>query len=183
MRKIGTFVAFNPNITVKGGKSGSYPAFQLTFNNADGVVETVTKHVNGLKFKPKLKELFLGLKVGDKFFIDMEKKGEYWELTDAGTGDSELATNPVAAAVTPTGYKPAGKVVGSNYETPQERADRQRLIVRQSCLSNAISGLTLTNKKDVSFEDVIKLATKFEDWVFRKDVDDLVSDSIDEEIN
>lgn len=50
----------------------------------------------------------------------------------------------------------------------QGDVDRQRLIVRQSCLKGAID--FFSNQKtrvEFSVEDVLKLANEFEDWVFR----------------
>ena len=54
----------------------------------------------------------------------------------------------------------------SNYETRDERIARQRLIVRQSSLANAIEVLTTAKVYDAA---VIKnLAEDFTNWVFEK---------------
>lgn len=58
----------------------------------------------------------------------------------------------------------------STYETPEERAQRQVLIVRQSSLSSAISTLSV-GAKAVKAEDVLHLAKRYNDWVFQKGVD------------
>lgn len=44
---------------------------------------------------------------------------------------------------------------------------KQELIVRQNSISNACN--LLQNKKDVSADEVLYMATQFENWVFRKE--------------
>lgn len=51
----------------------------------------------------------------------------------------------------------------SNFETPDERARRQVLIVRQSCLQRAVEYCRV----EPTIEDVLKIAEEFEDWVMR----------------
>lgn len=67
--------------------------------------------------------------------------------------------------------KPAatsGRVTGSNYETPDERAKRQVLIVRQSSLAQAITyhGSASTG---ATKEEILDTAQEFADWVFDTD--------------
>lgn len=54
----------------------------------------------------------------------------------------------------------------STYETAEERALRQRLIVRQSSLSNAIEFLSFKGSKTTDRNDVVVLAGFFENYVF-----------------
>jgi len=54
----------------------------------------------------------------------------------------------------------------STYETPEERAQRQVLIVRQSSLSNAVSTLAIGSKSAPKPDEVITLAKKYEGYVF-----------------
>ena len=70
-------------------------------------------------------------------------------------------TAPVASA-------PAagGKVLGSQYETREERLERQLHIVRQSCLGYAISSLTPGAKAALNPETVIQIAEEFVDFVY-----------------
>lgn len=181
MRRICKFVGFSPSLMVAGGKAGQYEAYKIIYLNEAGETKDWTKHVNGLKFKPKIKQILQGLKPMDDFWMDIEKKGEFLELVDLGAGTGELASSPIAEVTNVSVAKPAGRITGSNYETSQERADRQRYIVRQSSLSLA-KDLLIAGKEKATFETVTDLAGRFEEWVFRKDIDDLVSDNIDEEI-
>lgn len=74
-----------------------------------------------------------------------------------------------------------GKVLGSNYETKEERAHRQKLIVAQSSLSAAIDFAKAIEPKGSThhLEDVKRNAEEFYNWVFSvttKDLSDIESD-------
>jgi len=62
-----------------------------------------------------------------------------------------------------------GKVLGSTYETAEERKLRQLHIVRQSSLANAISLVTSTSKaggERPQVEEVLTIAQEFVDFVY-----------------
>lgn len=80
-----------------------------------------------------------------------------------------VAASPVAGAGTQAPPAAATRVAGSNYETREERARRQVLIVRQSSLSNALDYYKITNGTSVTSEEVRELAQEFADWVFAQD--------------
>lgn len=56
----------------------------------------------------------------------------------------------------------------NTYETPEERAIRQKLIVRQSSITNAIALFELDKKRVPTVVDIIAVARQFEDYVFGK---------------
>lgn len=60
----------------------------------------------------------------------------------------------------------------STYETPEERAQKQVYIVRQSSLTNAIALATATGDKKVTPESIIQVAKQFEAYVFNREFDD-----------
>lgn len=80
------------------------------------------------------------------------------------------ATSPAPAAVPSAGKPAANASPRSTYETPEERAQRQVLIVRQSSLSSAVAALAVGNKIPLKFEDVIDTAKAFEAYVFGTEV-------------
>lgn len=82
---------------------------------------------------------------------------EYWQWKSVVESTGEAA--PAA------GGKPSFTAPKSNYETPEERVARQRLIVRQSSISNAIAMLK-TDKVQLSYDDVAALADRLADWVY-----------------
>ena len=121
-------------------------------------------------------------KKGDKVEVNLEKEAgsdgrEYWQWKAvrklgaeegalSGTG-VESGTKAMGPAVQGTSGRPAGKVVGSNYETPEERALRQVLIVRQSSLEQANKFLTATsNGADYTLSDLKTVALDLANFVF-----------------
>lgn len=86
--------------------------------------------------------------------VKNEKTG-YWDWV-AIEGDNAVAQESKPAASTGT------KVTGSNYETKEERVQRQVYIIRQSSLSTAVDLLGTGAKVN----DVIATAKEFEAYVF-----------------
>jgi hypothetical protein len=79
----------------------------------------------------------------------------YWDWVSIGGDNAVSETKPASAAS-------GTRVTGSNYETKEERAQRQILIVRQSSLSSAVELLG----PGKSVDDVINVAKQFEAYVF-----------------
>lgn len=90
----------------------------------------------------------------------------YWEWSAIGA--------PGAAPVGAAAPEAPRKV--SNFESSEERAARQVMIVRQSSLSNAIALMTLQGDKKVGEEQVIALAKKFESYVLGNRVEQIEDD-------
>ncbi|HET8685322.1 MAG TPA: hypothetical protein VFM18_01510 [Methanosarcina sp.] len=108
-----------------------------------------------------------GAKKGDEFDITVTKNqagyNQWADVKPAGAG--------IDASSTTSDNKPKsyGNVQGRDYETKEERAHRQALIVRQSSLTNAIAVLTTGAKTPPDPEAVKKLAQEFVDFVFVSD--------------
>jgi hypothetical protein len=103
--------------------------------------------------------------VGKTFEVEIEKKDGFnnWvSMQPAGAGAPAVANVPQGAAAP---RSPASTPVRSTYETPEERAQRQVFIVRQSSLSNAVATLAVGSKA-VKSNDVISLAKEYEGYVF-----------------
>ena len=169
MQITGTVIAIEMNATIsKADNSGTYPGWRLTFRGEDGKVQEVAKHANSLKFGPgkAIREGLLTLAEGDKFYMVLEKKGQYNEVMAVGKGEADADSLPIPSR--PEG-KPASSgssvTVKSNYETSEERASRQRLIVRQSSLSNAIQYFEITKAKP-TVDEVTELAEAFTNFIF-----------------
>lgn len=92
---------------------------------------------------------------GDVYDVDLKKEGEYWNWVNI-TKSTKPEGSPVKD--TPT------RVTGSNYETKEERAQRQTYIIRQSCLSTAADFL---KSQDVDQMRLFELAAEMEQWVIR----------------
>lgn len=100
---------------------------------------------------------------GQVFTVTREKNGDYWNWIEIVEGDKK---------VTETGESnmaDAKPVARSNYETPDERAARQVMIVRQSSLSNAIATLAV-GAKGVDPAQVLEVAQTYVNFVLQEDV-------------
>jgi hypothetical protein len=82
---------------------------------------------------------------------------EWRSITASGAASAAPATGVTSNAT---------RVSGSNYETKEERAARQVLIVKQSSLSSAVATLSPGAKTALDANAVIELAQKYADWVF-----------------
>ena len=123
--------------------------------------------------------------MGQVFEVTTVKEGEYWQWSNvqevAKGGNVESQTSAASSGYASKGT-PSPK---STYETPEERAARQRLIVRQSCLSNAVETLKV-DKKGVDPTEALKLAERYVGWVFgeeaKVDVPDVGFDYMEDDV-
>lgn len=112
---------------------------------------------------------------GSQFTITSEKNENsgYWDWLSVESV-SNATESPQAASSQAKAYASPK----STYETPEERAKRQVLIVRQSSLSAAIDSLK-TDKKALDPTEVLALANSYVNWVFEKDQPDFVDTGFD----
>ena len=82
---------------------------------------------------------------------------EYWQWKEISKGEAPTGNSAPTSAGNPSPR--------STYETPEERTIKQRLIVRQSSLSNAITMLK-TDKKALTVEEVFPLAEQLDAFVY-----------------
>ena len=108
--------------------------------------------------------------MGQVFEVTTVKEGEYWQwsnVQEVAKGSNMEPQTSAASSVYASKGTPSPK---STYETPEERAARQRLIVRQSCLSNAVETLKV-DKKGVDPTEALKLAERYVGWVFGEEAE------------
>lgn len=102
--------------------------------------------------------------------VTKAKPGEVYEVVtrenDKGYTEWASITPTTASAGSPSPTATA-KAPTSNYETREERAVRQRLIVRQSSLSAALGTLSPGSKGPINPDEVEKLAERYNAWVFQ----------------
>jgi len=137
----------------KNGRS--YQSIEVTYKNDLG--QTQSKKLMSFS-NPTVFNHIKDLNKGESLNVTTEKDANgYWQWTGIG-GDNVVSETKQATPAT------GGRVTGSNYETKEERAARQILIVRQSSLSSAVELLGAGK----SVEDVIATAKQFESYVFSK---------------
>lgn len=99
---------------------------------------------------------------GDKYEIKAVKEGDYWNWAAATKVSADSAPG---AAKAPSG----GKVVGSNYETADERKVKQLYIIKQSSIANAIEFVKYSQRDGVepyTVGDILDIAQQFVDFVY-----------------
>lgn len=108
---------------------------------------------------PNVYKTLVDAKNGELYTIEMQKNDKgYWDWTAVTTGQTKEAGTTATGAKTFASPK-------SSYETPEERAQRQVYIVRQSSLASATELLVAT-KKNATKEDVVEVAKFYEEYVF-----------------
>ena len=106
-------------------------------------------------------------KVEDGEVIDVSSvKGDdgYFQWTKITRGVTEDKTPQPAAG---------GKVLGSNYETKEERAIKQVYIIKQSSLTAALKYIELAGINPENNQEVLALAQQFTDWVLGNDTQEV----------
>lgn len=141
---------------------GTYGQLTVTYRSNGKIAEKkLMSFVN-----PNVFKYFEKAQKGDTVDVTSVKneKTGFWDWTAIGTGDSGNAsqTNSGGQAVSQT----TTRVTGSNYETKEERAVKQRYIVRQSSVANAISALAINAKSTPKSGEIVELAKVFEEYVF-----------------
>lgn len=160
------------SVPTKNGKS--YNVIEVAYRK-DGKIEgkKIMSFANPVVYKAVQQ-----LQVGATVSVGLEKNDAgYWNWVSIGAGDA-VATPAGATAVASA---PARS--GSTYETSEERAARQILIVRQSSLGHAVATLAV-GAKSVKGTDVIVQAEQYAQYVLngavdkRESLDDLGDDII-----
>lgn len=161
----------------KNGRS--YQSLEVTYKDDSGKVSS--KKLMSFS-NPGVFNTAKSWQKGDAINVITQKDDQgYWQWTGIGlnNGGNDVAQQPAKAA-TPT------RVAGSNYETKEERAARQVMIVRQSSLSNAVAALAVGGKASLDAQAVIDYAKKLEAYVlnqgYDKPVDPLDLSDIEDDI-
>lgn len=155
--------------STKNGRS--YQSMEVTYKNDSGQVQSkkLMSFSNPDVFK-QAKEW----QKGDTVDVNTQKDDNgYWQWISIGADAIAQATS------TSSNAKPTTRVTGSNYETKEERAQRQVMIVRQSSISSAITALTAEGKRP-SVADILGMAKEFENFVMDNKSADSVADMEDD---
>ena len=154
----------------KNGRS--YQSIEVTYKNDQGQV--ANKKLMSFS-NPSVFNHIKGLAKGDSLNVQTEKDANgYWQWIGLGGGDSISETKQATPAT-------GGRVTGSNYETKEERAARQILIVRQSSLSSAVELVAATSTEPSTVDNVIAIAKQFEAYVFSKSTGiDAINELVDD---
>jgi len=147
--------------STKTGKTGKpYQEVEVAYKDLNQN-KVASKKI--FSFSPIFK-VAAGAQPGQQFTVEAQKPGEYWEwvsMTQLPPGTEQAST------AAPTASKGSTTpITKSTYETAEERAARQVLIVKQSSISAAVAILSPGAKSSLKVEDVLSTAQTLTDWVF-----------------
>lgn len=164
MAKSITIVAVDIEEVAKGQKT--YQSMSVAFKGEDGKVDA--KKLVSFATDKLVWDTLAKAKKGDTFSVDQEKnEAGFWTWTAVHRQDGPVAQKGQLAPMKPT------------YETPEERAKRQVMIVRQSSISSAVE-LVKDHGKQPDPAKVIEVAKMFEAYVLDLGMDGLINDALPE---
>lgn len=170
----GKIVSIDLNATITKASGGTYKGAEIVFKDANGKVQTKNIHENGLKYAPAVKNGLESLEPGDNFTVEMEKKDDFWTWISIKKGIEQEEKQKSTSQQSTTSKS-------TSWETAEERAARQKLIVRQSSLTNAVAFLAIQpGSMPITEVDVIETATTFYNWVFEQGVDENTEDDFND---
>jgi hypothetical protein len=158
-----TIVDVAPAVTKTASTGRQYQEIELMFKDNTG--KPSSRKI--MSFTQDLFRAVQGLQRGANVYVNRQKndKTGYWDWVSIGEGAPEVGQQPQQQA----SASPTTRVAGSNYETKEERAARQVMIVRQSSLSTAVSALGIGGKTPIDVNQVIDYAKVLEAYVLGLD--------------
>ncbi len=148
------------NVDVQTPAGKRYQVAEVIYKQ-DG--ETKTKKIMSFA-NPAVFATVKEAKTGEVYTFTQEKDDKgYFQWTTISAG-AEPAGVPANASAASPGRNPAPST-GRDFETKDERAERQKLIVRQSSISNSIASLAPGAKTALDPSVVLDLADKYVAWV------------------
>lgn len=167
----------NVNVSTQPTAKGSYQVADVAYKNKSfqdklegkKVMDFASKVVFDTLTKAKFGEVFNITRVkNEKGFWD-------WIAANADVAGDMAGDQVPAGPAAPHATAPrsvASPAPKSNYETAEERAARQILIVRQSSVSSAVELAVASKVKDP--QEVLTIARQFENFVFGRDEPQMV---------
>ena len=159
----GVVVEIKADMEFLNAAGKAYKGTRFTYSDdRSGDIKAQKFHENVMKYSPEVAKGLNTLVKDDEFTMVKEKKdgSDFWNAISISKGRDTGVVNtaaPTAGKAAPT------KPVVSTYETKEERAIRQRLIVAQSSLSTAIG--CLSDKDKLSEKKVFATAENIFQWV------------------
>jgi len=170
---LGTVISVSLETEVKKQGGGSYKGWELVYRSDNNEVRTIAKPVQGLRFNAALKNSLSSLNAGDQFTLTQEKNAQGFNdvksITkgwDAAAGDPVATQAPPTVAAAQKQAAPSNTYTQRDYETKEEREKKQKFIIRQSSISNAIELLSVGAKAAPKKEEVLELAQEFVNFVY-----------------
>jgi hypothetical protein len=144
---------------VKNGKNGYEVANVNYLYKGDAKTTKIMSFSNPQVFKDVQKY------VNKTVNVETTQNGKYTNWAKI-----ELVDDSPNSGASASPGKPSSTPVRSTYETPEERAQRQLMIVRQSSIANSLEYLKNTSQAgDYGVNDTLQVAQQFVDFVYGTD--------------
>lgn len=158
--------------TVKKGKN-SYQVANVTYTTDRG--ENKSKKVMSFS-NPAVFAVAKDAKQGETYEVSYTPGDQYYNWASMKVVSNDT-TNVVASNVK---QAPAsGKVLGSTYETAEERKIKQMYIIKQSSIASAITYLNNVHKEgepSYNVNEVLDVAQEFVDWIYDSEAKESLAD-------
>lgn len=165
-----TFISLSENVTEQKGAK-TYDFFKVRYVDEGGNQKVYSGFQNVLKFNRELGGQLRKLQQNDEIILVFGKnKAGYDELQAVSpvSGGNVRETRSTTASSNSGNSSVSAPARAYSGETPEERAKRQILIVKQSSLSSAVDTLK-QDKKVPTVEEVLSVAQEYFDWVMSTD--------------
>lgn len=158
------------NVQQKLNKIGKpYEVLDLAFKNKSFNDKVEGKQIMSFAEKAAFETLKDAIN-GQVFTVTRAKDDKgYWKWNSVTAGQGVIAKEGATVFGVASAPSPARTSPKSTYETPEERAARQVMIVRQSSISSAVALAASNSKAKVTPQEIIETAKVFEAYVFGKD--------------
>lgn len=155
-------------VTTRATAKGSYQQAEIDYKD---IAKGQNSNKKIMSFNDKnVFDTVANAKPGEFYDVEIEKGDKFWEWKAVNKGGPSQSAQAGSQAKTPASPR-------STYETPEERAKRQVLIVRQSSLSAAATSLGAGPKIQLDPQDVIAFAKIYEAYVFGDEEADIQDNS------
>ncbi len=153
-------------VETKPTQKGSYQQLEVVYKNLTFQGKVESKKIMSFGNGQTAFKILSNAQSGQVYDVEVVKNAQGYNdwtsvVLDGSTGAATAGTS-VGGMIS----KAPTTATKTTYETPEERAQRQILIVRQSSVSSAVAVLTTGAKSPPKSSDVIALAKEFEAYVF-----------------
>lgn len=173
----GVVVEVKKDMEFTNAAGKAYKGVRFTYSDdKSGDIKAQKFHENVMKYSPEVARGLNSLVKDDEFTMVKEKKegSDFWNAISITKGRDTGVVNNASAAPAAAAGKGHSKPYVSTYETKEERAIRQRLIVAQSSLTTAIN--CLSDKDKLSEKKVFATAENIFQWVMNHKEEKAVAD-------
>lgn len=154
------------SVETKPTAKGSYQQLEVTYKNLTYQGKVESKKIMSFGANASAFTTLSKAGAGSTWEITVVKNAQgYNDWTSVAASDgAQAASTPPSAINSP---KASVGATRSTYETPEERAQRQILIVRQSSVGHSLTLLSLGAKAPPKLSEVLDVAQQISDFVFQ----------------